>query len=152
MGETAQQLGQFQDPYSFENLYDGNSVNLPKEYSAIDSLWGKVGSSLGFVDRAGYEEYLKQRDRDYERANINSARAWEEYLDSTKYQRMKADLEKAGVNPYWLMSQGSSASASSSTATGGRTTSTSKQMSSKESMTGIAGFLVAIAKLLAVFG
>lgn len=146
MSDTALQLGQFQDPYTYENLHG----EIPKEYSDIDSIWGKIGTGLGFVDRAGYEEWQKQRDRDYERASINSARAWEEYLDSTKFQRVRADLEKAGLNPWLALQSGVSASASgSSSSTGG---SHSAKGSSDNLAKDLALSLMAIAKLFAALG
>lgn len=141
MPETAKQLGTFQDPFDF-NV----KTELPKEYSDIDSIWGKLGSSLGLVDRAGYEQWQKNQDRQYERAAINSARAFEEYMDSTKYQRAVKDLEKAGLNPWLAIQSGVSGSAAgTSTATGG---SSAKATTKKDDFSGLAGLLVAIAKML----
>lgn len=39
-----------------------------------------------------------------EEARLNSARQYEAYMDSTKYQRAVADAKAAGINPYYLFS------------------------------------------------
>lgn len=53
-----------------------------------------------------YDRYLTENQRAYEQQNISNARKWEEYLDSTKYQRMTKDLEAAGLNPWLALQNG----------------------------------------------
>lgn len=56
--------------------------------------------------RSQYDVYLTNNQRAYEQQNIANARKWEEYLDSTKYQRMSNDLEAAGLNPWLALQNG----------------------------------------------
>lgn len=44
--------------------------------------------------------------------SANTARAWEEKMNSSAYQRMVQDLQKAGINPYFALSGGSPISSS----------------------------------------
>lgn len=97
---------QFNDPF--------DSVSMPS-YSHVDyggmhtgeSFGDKISDALGFTNyKADYQEYLNEQNREYERASVLSARAWDEYMDSTKYQRAFQDLKKAGANPWLLLQNG----------------------------------------------
>lgn len=54
-----------------------------------------------------YENYLMNNERMWDLAKINDARAWEEYMDSTKYQRAMKDIQNTGFNPLLALTGGS---------------------------------------------
>lgn len=68
----------------------------------------------GDVDKARnlYDAYLTNINNRNEAKSTQSARAWDEYMSNTAYSRAFADLERAGVNPYLLLNNGSSPSTS----------------------------------------
>lgn len=156
---TAQQLGQFQDPYNYttpgtqadHDKYDpfNDGGEQPINPNAIGA---RISDWLGITNyQSEYNQWMLKNEQDYERAAINSARAWEDYLDSTKYQRMKADLEKAGMNPWLALQNGASASASGATSsTGGSHTSKSlsKGTGGRDALIGLASIAKIIALLL----
>lgn len=54
-----------------------------------------------------YENYVADVNRYYEDKAVQSARAWDEKMSSSQYSRTFEDLQKAGLNPYMLLSSGS---------------------------------------------
>lgn len=103
------------------SVYDGDLTNQASAYSVsnddsntLPSTWT---SGMGGIDKLlnggrGYEiskdmidrifaEQQLEKAREWQVRSDASARAWEEYFDSTKYQRMMKDLKAAGLNP-WL--------------------------------------------------
>lgn len=134
----------FVDPFNQE--YQPSSI--PQDYTAIDSMWGKFGQGLGMVDRNEYLKWLTEEDRKYERASVNSARAWDEYMDSTHYQRMVKDLQAAGLNPWLALQNGIGGTSSTQTASTG---SSAKNIVNKESSgkTSLALILISAARLIA---
>lgn len=159
---SAAQVDKFVDPYDFQQ-YDGYWGNLgyglmhpeiegaegygDQYVSRGESFGERLTDKLGLTDYKGrYEEWKAQRDRAYERASINSARAWELYLDNTKHQREVADLKAAGLNPWLAVQNGlHSSSAGSSTATGGK--SSAKQSQGDNSALGY--LILALGKVIA---
>ena len=100
---TAQTIG-FSDPYNFDpGTYQDN-------FSAENGYMNTTGPTAWFHRFFGRDvnaerDYgLAQIDREYERASIESARAWSEYMDNTQTQRRVKDIEAAGLNP-WLAVQ-----------------------------------------------
>lgn len=137
----------FEDP--FDSMYQAQAT--PKEFTNIDSFWGKIGQGLGFVDRNEYDRWLTEQDRAYERAATNSARAWDLFMDSTKYQRLFNDIKATGYNPLLALQGGLSASSAGQTAAQG---SSARQITSSgkkaSNIGGVAMLLMAVAKLLAL--
>lgn len=58
--------------------------------------------------------------------SASTARQWDEYMDSTKYQRLVNDLKGSGLNPYWMLNNASAGAVSSN---GGNSYSGSHQSS-----------------------
>lgn len=136
----------FVDP--FDSMYSYGSI--PEEYTGMDSIGGKIGQAFGIVDKNEYQYWLDQQDKMYERAAVSSARAWDEYMDSTKYQRMVKDLEAAGLNPWLALQSGLSAGGGSSTASTGSSARNHAKNESKSTLGSLAMLLLATAKLLSM--
>lgn len=105
-----------------------------------------------------YNNYLNDLNNYYEDKAVQSARAWDEYMSSSQYQRTFSDLEKAGVNPYMLVSSGSvspasyNSSAKADYAKRKASSGNSAKSDSSGSRTGrdLALILLALARLLAI--
>ena len=142
MASSAQQTNGFVDPFDsynptqyYDNAYYGDS--------GIPGTWMKIfGQDMSEV--RSQDKYLQ--DQAYERASINSARAWDEYMDSTQIQRRVKDLEAAGLNPWLAVQNGVSGTGTPSVDTGG---SAKHHNSSGQSKSGLAMLLVALARILA---
>lgn len=92
-----------------------------QEQSDANSLWGKVGDLLGLSDHASQADYYRTlANRSYESNAVAQARLWDEYMQSTQYQRSVQDMLRAGLNP-WLATSNLNSSGASSATTGGRT-------------------------------
>lgn len=84
------------------------------------SLFDKMSDLFGGTHYAeDYQKYLGDLDKLYEEGRTNSARAWDEYMDSTKVQRLVKDIEAAGLNPWLAIQNGFSAGSSYSSAGSG---------------------------------
>lgn len=144
MGATAQQTNGFVDPYSFEYNPDTYGYDVPGlgKGGFIDNL----GKLFGIDRSTKYEQELTRQDQAYERASIESARAWSEYMDNTAIQRRVKDIEAAGLNPWLAVQNGVQGTGAPSVDTGG---SAQHQSRSGQSKSNLGMLLLAIAKLLA---
>lgn len=82
-----------------------------------DQFWMKLINFFSGEDKrvkADYDAYVANVTNRNEAKATQSAKAFEEYMSSTAYQRAFKDLEKAGINPYMLVNGGASPSAGSS--------------------------------------
>lgn len=150
MAATAQQG--FVDPYSYS--YPGVDTSQGTAHQSSGSMasnWGTSGipgwlmNLAGFDQDKKYNELMTARDQQYERASIESARAWSEYMDNTQIQRRVKDIEAAGLNPWLAVQSGVSGSGAPSADTGG---SARNKHSSGQSKSGLAMLLMALAKIL----
>lgn len=110
-----------------KQYYDvpGNVMKAPEHYGDFNYEIAKFfqnGAEKGFDEayeaykanwENDYNNYLNDINTYYENKAVQSARAFDEYMSNTAYQRAFKDLEKAGLNPYMLVGTSSIAPASS---------------------------------------
>lgn len=139
MASSAQQSG-FVDNFNYTpgEIYDANAYygdsGLPNAWM---KLWGQDMSHL-----RDYQKSLD--DKAYERASIESARAWSEYMDNTQIQRRVKDIQEAGLNPWLAVQNGVSGTGTASVDTGG---SAKNKTSSKQSSSVLGMLFMALARI-----
>lgn len=127
------------DESSLSSHNSGSSTPQYKEYNNWLDFWSG-GSYNSAVDNwnaqedLAYNSALAQQERENELKDIEDARNFEIWKDSTKYQRTVDDLLKAGLNP-WLAVQGglNGSTASVSTGTPSHVSSAAKASAPKSS-------------------
>lgn len=143
MASSAQQTNGFVDPYASE--YQPGAIYNGQDYygdSGLPNFWMKM---IG-QDMSALRDYQKNLDdKAYERASINSARAWSKYMDDTQIQRRVDDIKAAGLNPWLAVQNGLPGTGAPTVDTGG---SARHKSSSKQSSSGLGMLLMALAKLL----
>lgn len=142
MGTTAQQ---FNDPYDFVSEAEQYRSTMSDYGFAPGGFMSNLAQFLGFGTESAYKNLKEQDARNYERASIDSARAWSEYMDNTAVQRRVEDIKAAGLNPWLAVQNGVSGSGLPSVDTGGTAQHTS---SSGQSKSGLAMLLLALARLI----
>lgn len=141
MASSAIQTDGFVDPYEAYNPESIYNANAYYGDSGVPGWWMKLMGQ----DMSKVREYDKTlQNQAYERASINSARAWDEYMDSTQVQRRVKDIEAAGLNPWLAIQNGVNSSGSSSADTGG---SAQHQTSSSQSSSVLGMLFMALAKI-----
>lgn len=100
-----------------------------------------------------YDTYLTNLNIRNEHKATQSARAFDEFMSSSAYSRTFADLEKAGINPYMLVSSGSvspSSYGTSAKASYGNSKPSLAKTESNVKGRDIALILLALARLMAL--
>lgn len=138
----------------YEYLRDVEGIQGPKEGHDIlyNSFLGKIAdffTGIPSAQRERYNVWLANNQREYEQQQINDARAYQEYMDSSKYQRMSKDLKAAGLNP-WLAVQNGVGNATVSPGSSSYSTSAYKSSSGKSSSGDKLGSVVTSAMRLAM--
>lgn len=99
-----------------------------------------------------YDTYLANLENRNESIATQAANQWAAQREDTYYQRAIRDLEKAGINPYILVNEGSIGSSSASSATKASYNSprgNDKSFKTGESGRNVALLLLAAARLVA---
>ena len=107
--EAPEQIMSYADYWKQNNAY--GTVSNP------DQLMVKFLNLFTGEDKrvkSDYDAYVANINNRNEAKATQSARAFEEYMSSTGYQRAFDDLSKSGINPYMLVNGGVSPSAGSS--------------------------------------
>lgn len=74
-----------------------------------DSFFGNLFNIFNGVKGRAWTEYERQKnlkEKAYEEAKLKSARDYQLYLESSKYQRGMEDIRKAGYNPAIMLQSG----------------------------------------------
>lgn len=74
--------------------------------AAFDLMFGDMNNPMGFL----------KAEQNFNSAEAQKNRDFQEYMSNTSFQRMIADIEKAGYNPWLALNSGGAAMASGSTA------------------------------------
>lgn len=122
MPSSAQTSNGFVDPYNYEGLpldTSGMAASENPYFKGETGVPGFIRKMFGDDVDARREARSTALNQAYERASIESARAWSEYMDNTQVQRRVKDIEAAGLNPWLAVQNGISGSGAPSVDTGG---------------------------------
>lgn len=145
------------------------STELPDAYHVRSDGFGATGQDFaskivkffgGSDLEQHYQNLLSQNERAYNQALLREQRAYEEYVrnreyerEDTTYQRLRKDLEAAGINPLYALQGGLSGTSARTGMTGTSNNvhdSSAERVKSKQSASGIAALLMAVAKVIAM--
>lgn len=73
-----------------EQMYQFNSSQAAMANAYNDEMWNKT---------AAWNEMMWEKQAEFNRQEAEKQRKWSEQMESTRYQRGMADMEKAGLNP-----------------------------------------------------
>lgn len=82
------------------------------DYDAMDNALGSVQNQLTQEHLTG----AAQEANEFNAAEAQKQRDWQEYMSNTQYQRTVSDMQKAGVNPAMAMNNGVTSAGSGASA------------------------------------
>lgn len=134
------------EPYS--GAYSNEEGSWESVFAGNNFLGNTIGKLLGYkqayTDR--YNKYVEALNKRNEERAIANARAYDEWFESTKYQRAVADLKKAGLNP-WLAVNSGFANQSPATTTNSSAKGVEYQVAESKGV--LSALLGALAKIIA---
>lgn len=77
----------------------GESWNNGASSNAVYGSEASAKDILRTQEANAMQDYFNKQQMKYNTEEAEKARAWEEYMSNTSYQRAVADLKKAGLNP-----------------------------------------------------
>lgn len=140
------------DDFYNQNAYGGAYANNRQNPDSIAMRFIDFFTGEGGKMRNAYNTYLDNLATRNEFKATQSARAWDEFLASTEYQRAFKDIEATGMNPYLLVNGGSIQPASVGNSAKASYPDKNSYMSKKETNShNIALLLLAVARMFASF-
>lgn len=120
--------GDFSQPtQAYTDRHSVKSGNVP---TPVGSTYRGLGSSIFNANDIALEDWQRQeqsnilsheRQAEFNAIEAEKSRDWQEYMSNTSYQRMVADMKKAGINPIMAFGTSGADIGQSSTASVGST-------------------------------
>lgn len=141
-----------------------NDGNVPEPYGntnrGLFASWFN-GKGIAYEDFMRQMQQMKygndfeaseaQKQRDWSSAEAQKQRDYDERMASTAYQRVIADMKKAGINPIMAFQNGLSASSAHGAAASGGSSARARGSNYKGFVSDTSGFLGFVSSLASIF-
>lgn len=87
------------------------------QYNQKNLLMSMGANTLGSIMQGVYNQISQNAAMNYNSAEAQKSRDWQEMMSNTSYQRAMADMKKAGLNPILAYTQGGASTPSSAQGT-----------------------------------